>query len=67
MYMRCAICYYLYNLKKGKNTHLGVLLLVKPATLLKVTLLRGCFPRFLKCTIGTKSRYALHESLDLTE
>ena len=67
MYMRCAICYYLYNLKKGKNTHLGVLLLVKLATLLKVNLLRGCFSRFLKCTIGTKSRYALHESLDLTE
>ena len=28
----------------------------KPATLLKVTLLDGCFSRFLNCTNGTKSR-----------
>ena len=27
--MRCAICYHLYNLKNVKNTHGGVLLLVK--------------------------------------
>ena len=27
----------------------------KPATLLKVTLLHGCFSRFLNCTNGTKS------------
>ena len=27
--MRCAIWYHLYNLKKVKNTHGGVLLLVK--------------------------------------
>ena len=26
--MRCAICYYLYNFKKVKNTHGGVLILV---------------------------------------
>ena len=25
----CAICYHLYNLKNGKNTHEGVILLVK--------------------------------------
>ena len=29
--------------------------LLKPATLLKVTLLHGCFSRFLNCTKGTKS------------
>ena len=27
---------------------------IKPATLLKVTLLHGCFSRFLNCTNGTK-------------
>ena len=31
---------------------------LKPATLLKVTLLHGCFSRFLNCTNGTKSRKA---------
>ena len=30
----------------------------KPATLLKVTVLHGCFSRFLNCTNGTKSRNA---------
>ena len=45
------------HLKNVKITHEGVLLLVKFATLLKkVTLLHGCFPRFLNCTNGTKSR-----------
>ena len=53
--MRGAIWYHLYNLKNMKNTHGGVLLLVKlEATLLKVTLLHGCFSRFLNCTNGTK-------------
>ena len=27
---------------------------------LKLTFLHGCFSRFLNCTIGTKSRNALH-------
>ena len=36
--MLCAIWYHLYNLKNVKNTNGGVLLLVKPATLLKITL-----------------------------
>ena len=50
-----------HNLKNVKNTYGGVLLLVKePATLLKVTLLHGCFSRFLICTNGTKSRKAPH-------
>ena len=30
----------------------------KPATLLKVAFLRGCFSRFSNCTNGTKSRKA---------
>ena len=51
--MRCAIWYNLHNLKNVKNTHLGVLL--KPATLLKLTAFHGCFSRFLNCTNGTKS------------
>ena len=42
----CAILYHLYYLKNVKNTHGEVLLLVKPATLLKITLLHGCFSRF---------------------
>ena len=53
--MFCAIWYHLYNLKNVKNTHGGVLLLV-----LKVTLLHGCFSRFLNCTNGTKLRKASH-------
>ena len=43
-----------YNLKNVKNTHGEVLLLVKlqaePVTLLKVTLLHGCFSRYLNYT-----------------
>ena len=31
---------------------------MKPVTLQKVTLLHGCFTRFLNCTNGTKSRKA---------
>ena len=62
--MRCSIWYHLYNFKNVKNTHGGVLLLVKlqahPATLPKVTLLHGYFLRFLNCTTGTKSRDASH-------
>ena len=60
--MRCVIWYHLYILKNVKNAHGGVLLLVelKPATLLEITLLRGCFSRFLNCANGTKSRNASH-------
>ena len=56
--MLCSIWYHLYNLKNVKNTHERVLSLVnwlKPATLLKVTLLRGCFSRLLNCRNGTKT------------
>ena len=55
--MRCAIWYYLYNLKNVKNTH-GWVLRLKPATLLKLILLHGCFSRFLNWTNATKSRNA---------
>ena len=50
-----------------KNTHGGMLLLVKlkPATLLKVTLLRGCFYVFLNCTNGTKSCNVSHMVLTM--
>ena len=46
--MRFAIWYHLYNLKNVKNTHGGVLILskvagLKPATLLKLTLLPWYF------------------------
>ena len=34
--------------------------LLKPATLLKLTFLHGCFSRFLNCTNATKSRNAPH-------
>ena len=43
--------FHMYNLKNVKNIHGGVLLLVQlqePATLLKVTLLQGCFFMFFK-------------------
>ena len=57
--MLCVIYYHLYSFKNAKNTHGGVLLLVKleskPATLLKVTLFHGCF-----CANDTKSRKATH-------
>ena len=34
--------------------------LLMPATLLKLTLLHGCFSRFLNCTNATKSLNAPH-------
>ena len=51
--MFCAIWYHLHNLKNVKNTHGGVLLLVK----LKVTLLYWYVSRFLNyISNGTKLR-----------
>ena len=55
--MRCPIWHHLYDLKNVKNTHGGVL---KPTTLLKLTLLLGCFSRFLNCPNVTKSRKGSH-------
>ena len=61
--MRCAICYHLYNLKNVKNTHKGVLILIKLQAeacnfILKLTLLYGCFSRFLNHRNGTKPHNA---------
>ena len=50
--MRCAIWYHLYILKKVKNTHVGVLLLVK----LQAKSLHDCFSLFLNCANSNKSR-----------
>ena len=50
--VRCAIWYRLYNLNNVKNTPGGALIL------LYLTLLHGCFSRFLNCTNGTKLRNA---------
>ena len=44
----------------SKLSILGNICGAKSATLLKVTLLYGCFSRFLNDTIGTKSRKASH-------
>ena len=51
--MRCTIWHHLYNLKNVKNTHGGVLISV-----LKLTLLHGCFSHFLNCTNGGKRHKA---------
>ena len=62
--MRCAICYHLYNLKNVKNTHGGVLILLKlqaaACNFTKINTPHGCFSRFLNCTNGTKSHNAQH-------
>ena len=57
--VRCAIWYHFYNLKNVKYTH-GEVLILQPATLLKLALLHGCFSRFLNCTNSTKLRKVLH-------
>ena len=62
--MRCAILYYLYNLKNVENTHGGVLILVKLEALAcsftEINTPHGCFSRFLNCTNGTKSCKTSH-------
>ena len=63
-----SIWYHLYNLKDMKNTHGGVLLLVKMQALAcnftKSNTPPWMFLRFLNCTIGTKSRKASHIIFD---
>ena len=63
--MLCAIWYHLYNSKKVRNTHGGVLFLEKLQALaaIKVTLLHGCFSFFLNCKNSIKSRNASHSTL----
>ena len=61
--MPCAIWHHLCNFKNVKNTYGGMLVLVKlcgpqSATLLKVSLIHGCFPHFFNCTNVLKSRSA---------
>ena len=58
----CAIWYHLSNLKNAKNTHGGVLIIVKLQTLLKCTLLHGFMSRFLNCTNSNKSLNVPHIS-----
>ena len=53
--MMNMIWYHLYNFKNVKNTHGGVLLLVKLQAKS-----HGCFARFLICTNDTKSRNLSH-------
>ena len=59
-----VIWYHFYDLKNLKNTHRGVLLLVKlqAKSLLKLTFLYACFSHFLNCRNGTKSGNASHIS-----
>ena len=58
------------QLKNLKNTHVGVLPLVKLQakawTSLKVTLLHGSFSRFLNCTNGTKSKASHMSSIKMS-
>ena len=54
----CAIWYHLYNLKRVKNTHVGVQLLVKLQIEASNKLHDGRFSQFLNCPHGTKSRKA---------
>ena len=60
--MFCAIWYILYKLKNVKNTHRGVLLLVKlqaeALNFTKSDTFPWVFLRFLNCTNGTKLRNA---------
>ena len=60
--MRCTIWYHLFNLKKLKNTHGGVLILVQlqaeACNFTKINTPPRVFSRFLNCTNGTKSRNA---------
>ena len=56
--MLCAIWYFLYNLKNLKTPIEESWL--KPATLLKLTLLHGCFSGFLSCINGAKSHKLSH-------
>ena len=67
--MRCVIWYYLYNLKNVKNTHEGVLILVKlqasACNFTKINTLPRCFSQFSNCTNATKSRNVPHISQDL--
>ena len=57
----------MYNFKNVKNTHGGVVILVKlqakACNFTKINTLPSIFSRFLNCTNGTKSRNASQKSL----
>ena len=66
--MRCAIWYHLYTLKKVKNTHGGVLFLLKFVALAcnfttKSNTPPGVYFTFLSCTNLVKLRKASHMEL----
>ena len=63
--MLCTIWDHLYNLRNIKTPMEECYF--HPATLLKVTLLHGCFSRFLNCTNGTESRKTSHMSWSCLE
>ena len=58
----CAIQYLWYKFKNVKNTHGGMLVLVKlqpeACNFTQSKLLHGCFSRFFNCRNGTKLRKA---------
>ena len=60
--MRCAIWYHLCKLKKVKNNHEGVFILVKlqasVCNFTKINTLPWVFFTFFNCTNGVKSRNA---------
>ena len=62
--MRCAILYYLHNFQNVKNTHGGVLILVKLQAeawnCTKINTPPWVLSLFLNCRNGTKSRNASH-------
>ena len=64
--MRCAIWYHLYNLKNVKTPMKECYFFAgfHLATLLKLTLLHGCFSRCLNFPNGTKSRKVSHVLTD---
>ena len=69
IFITCIYVFFYYmvpaiQFEKPENEHGGVLLL-KLATLLKVTLLQGCFSPFLNISNGTKSRKASHLSFTI--
>ena len=68
--VRCAIWYHFYNLKNVKNTHGGVMILVKlqasACSFTEINTPPWVYFMFLNCTNGTKSRNGPHISKSFT-
>ena len=66
--MRCAIWYHLHNLKNMKNSHGGVLILVKlhaaACNFAKINTPPWVFFTFFNCTNGTKSHNTTHITVE---